>query len=122
MLERADLSRFIFARHEFQAVISRRQHHSALIQQIAVAHLLEMFGIEVHCDRVAQLRDDLAGRHGAHFHRKIEFGLLLVVLLRPIERAGSNFRGDGNVGLRRAQPEHSGFDSDGKLDDRDDRN
>jgi len=116
LFERADLSRFIFARHEFQAVISRRQNHSTLVEKIAVAHLLEMFSVQVHGNGVAQLRDDLAGGHGAHFHGKIEFGVLFIVFLRPIERAGSDFRGDGHVSLRRTQPEDPSFDRDGKLD------
>ena len=55
-------------------------------------------------------------RSGAHFRREIEFRLAAAVLLRPVERGGRKFCGDGNVDLLVAEAEHGRFDGDGQLD------
>ncbi len=62
------------------------------------------------------MRDGLARRNGANLYREIELRLPVPVLLRPIQRAGGDFRGDRHVSLLIAQPEHSRFNRDRKLD------
>ncbi len=62
LLERADFPGFVFAREEFHAIGAGREHHAALIHQVAAVHLLKPLVVEMHGDRVAQLRDTLPGR------------------------------------------------------------
>ena len=66
----------VFPRDEFQVVRAGRKHHAALIDQIAVVHLLEALLVEVHVDRIAQLRrrSGRTARRGTSAG-EIEFGL-----------------------------------------------
>ena len=54
----------------------------------------------------------------ANFGGEVEFHLAASALLRPLQGAGSELRGDGNVDLPVVQPEVSGFHGDGQLHDR----
>ena len=116
--ERADFAGLIFARDKFQVVIPRGEHYPALIEQVLLVDFGETLRIEIYLRRVAQLRDGLAGGHGANVHGKIKLRLAVPVFFGPFEGAGGNFGGDGNVGLIVAQAKHPGFDRDGQLDDR----
>src|SRR5882762_6975575 len=75
-----------------------------------------MLRIDFHRDRVAQ-RANYAVRLGvAHLRGEIKRGLVAASFLRPLQRAGSELRGDRNEYLIPVQPELRGLDSHSKLD------
>ena len=116
LLECADPAGLIFARQEFQFVLARRENDAALVDQRMLLDVLEMFRVDFHRDGVAQRAHHAVGFRVAHFGREIECGFAAAAFLRPLQRAGREFRVDRHEHLIRVQPELRGFHGHGQLD------
>ncbi len=63
-----------------------------MIHKGALLNLLEAFGCKIHRNRIAKRADDAIGPGIAHFSREIKLRFAAAALLRPLQRAGSEFR------------------------------
>src|ERR1700675_2091366 len=75
-----------------------------------------MFRIDFHRDRISQRANYAVSLRVAHFGGKIKCGLVAASFLCPLQRAGSELRGNGNEYLIPVQPELRGLDRDWQFD------